>query len=323
MSDRRRRWLLLSLSVLLAVGIAAVIWWVRRPSETVWVVQRGDLSSSLELPGRIVGLRSVAVRAAYDTRVHILAVQPGDSVRAGDIVAVLDDSPLVSRREQAEQQLLQAEVALAQAEASGAPAEMLVRAEDQRRRAKEALHQATERLADKYVLAPADGIVTEVLVTEGAPVGAGAVIARIVSVESLGVSATVDEVDAQYLTAMQAVRVTVDALPGWEGRGTVVSLGRSASQQAGLVGFPLLVRLDETDDAVRPGMTATVHVDTVLRRNVLLVPERAIRTVGERAFVMVLTDGRREEREVRLGLRSGGMVEVASGLAEGDRVLLP
>ncbi|MCX2727352.1 efflux RND transporter periplasmic adaptor subunit [Thermomicrobium sp. 4228-Ro] len=323
MSERRRWWFALGLVVLLVASALVAVWWSRRPSETVWVVRRGDLTSSLELPGRVVALRSVAARAAYDTRVRVVAVQPGDTVEAGDIVAVLDDSPLLSRHEQARQQLLQAEAALAQAEASGAPVETRVRAEEQRRRALDAYREATERLADKYVLAPSDGIVTEVTVTEGAPVGAGTVVARIALAEPLGVSATVDEVDAQYLADVKQVRITVDALPGWEGNGTVVSFGRSASQQAGVVGFPVLVRLDGGNEALRPGMTATMHIDAVLRRSVLLVPERAIRAVGERAFVTVLTDRGREEREVRLGLRSGGMVEVAAGLSEGDRVLLP
>lgn len=165
--ERRRWWFALGLVVLLVASALVAVWWSRRPSETVWVVRRGDLTSSLELPGRVVALRSVAARAAYDTRVRVVAVQPGDTVEAGDIVAVLDDSPLLSRHEQAQQQLLQAEAALAQAEASGAPVETRVRAEEQRRRALDAYREATERLADKYVLAPSDGIVTEVTVTEG------------------------------------------------------------------------------------------------------------------------------------------------------------
>jgi RND family efflux transporter MFP subunit len=324
MNERTRSWRwLLVLAVLLVVASAFAVWWLRRPSPSVWVVHRGDLTSSLELPGRLVALRTASARATYDTRVRVLAVQPGDSVEAGDVVAVLDDRPLVSQREQAEQQLLQAEAALAQAESSGATLDVRLRAEEQRRRALDAYRQAVARLADKYVLAPVAGIVTEVTVSEGAPVGAGMVVARIAEVDALGVAATVDEVDAQYLSGVQDVRITVDALPGWEGTGTVVSLGQSASQQTGVVGFPLLVRLDQPAEALRPGMTATIRVESVLRRDVLLVPERAIRTVGERAFVTVLTNGQREEREVRLGLRSGGMVEVAAGLVEGERVVLP
>lgn len=320
--NKRRWWLILLALGLLVFAVIVLAWWVRRPSETLWTVRRGDLTGSLEVPGRIISLRTVSVRATFDTRVQILPVTLGDMVLAGDIVAVLDDTSLKARQKQAEQQLRQAEAALAQAEASEAPLDVRLRAEQQRREAADADREATARLAEKYVLAPLDGIVTEVIVTEGAPVGTGSVLLRIADLHALGVSATVDEVDARYFEAVQDVRVTVDALPGWEGQGKVVAVGRSATQQAGVVGFPLTVRLVDTTERLRPGMTATIHLAAVLRQNVLLVPEQAVRIVGERAFVTVIHDGKREEREVTLGLRSGGMVEVAVGLAEGEQVVL-
>lgn len=320
--NKRRWWLILLALGLLVFAVIVLAWWVRRPSETLWTVRRGDLTGSLEVPGRIISLRTVSVRATFDTRVQILPVTLGDMVLAGDIVAVLDDTSLKARQKQAEQQLRQAEAALAQAEASEAPLDVRLRAEQQRREAADADREATARLAEKYVLAPLDGIVTEVIVTEGAPVGTGSVLLRIADLHALGVSATVDEVDARYFEAVQDVRVTVDALPGWEGRGKVVAVGRSATQQAGVVGFPLTARLVDTTERLRPGMTATIHLAAVLRQNVLLVPEQAVRIVGERAFVTVIHDGKREEREVTLGLRSGGMVEVAVGLAEGEQVVL-
>ncbi|MEZ4572185.1 MAG: hypothetical protein R2849_18065 [Thermomicrobiales bacterium] len=55
----------------------------------------------------------------------------------------------------------------------------------------------------------------------------------------------------------------------------------------------------------------------------MLVPERALRTVGQRAFALVeRRDGEVEEVEVILGYRSDGMAEVVDGLEEGDRVRL-
>lgn len=323
MSERSRRSMLIILT-LVTVAVVAGLWlWLRRPSETVWAVRRGNLTASVEVPGRLVSLRTLPLRASYETRVRLLAVAPGDRVRAGDIVAVLDDTPLLTRRAQAEQQLLQAEATLSQAEATDAPLEVRLRAEQQRREAARTYDEVTRQLADKYVLAPSDGIVTEVLVSEGAPVTTGSILARLADTSVLGVSATIDEVDARFFAEATAVRVTVDALPGWQGRGDVIARGESATQQAGVVGFPLLIRLAETTSDLRPGMTATIHLDTIVRHDVLVVPERAIRTVGERAFVTVVTNGRREEREVTLGLRSGGLVEIAAGLAEGEQVLLP
>ena len=69
-------------------------------------------------------------------------------------------------------------------------------------------------------------------------------------------------------------------------------------------------------------MNANVTIKAALRQNALLIPERALRTVGSRTFVTLITPDARQEREIQIGLRSHGQVEVASGLAEGDKILL-
>jgi multidrug efflux pump subunit AcrA (membrane-fusion protein) len=70
-------------------------------------------------------------------------------------------------------------------------------------------------------------------------------------------------------------------------------------------------------------MNADVTITTASRDNVLLIPERALKTVGDRSYVTVRTRGGEDEREVTLGYRSNGQVEVVDGLAEGDVVVLP
>ena len=71
-----------------------------------------------------------------------------------------------------------------------------------------------------------------------------------------------------------------------------------------------------------PGMNANVTIKAAVRQNVLLIPERALQTVGSRTFVTIITPDSRQEREIQIGLRSGGKVEVASGLVEGNKIVL-
>jgi multidrug efflux pump subunit AcrA (membrane-fusion protein) len=74
---------------------------------------------------------------------------------------------------------------------------------------------------------------------------------------------------------------------------------------------------------ILPGMNAEVEITADVREDVLLLPEGSFQTVGRRTYVNVLVNGDVQQREIRTGIRSGGMVEVADGLNEGDEVVLP
>jgi multidrug efflux pump subunit AcrA (membrane-fusion protein) len=135
--------------------------------------------------------------------------------------------------------------------------------------------------------------------------------------------ADVDELDLPNVGVGAVVRFRLDAFPATEIEGRVVSTAPQARQQGGATVFPTTIEFDAPDDLdIRPGMNADATIVTAERAGVLIIPERALTTVGERVFVDVLVDGDVEEREVTLGYRGGGQVEVVDGLAEGDEVLL-
>ena len=321
----RRRLALAVLGVLLLAAVVLIISFQRRGQPETWTVRRGDIEGTIEVSGRIAPTNPVAARSAVESRVQTVAVAVGDHVQAGDILVTLDPAPLEAHLRQAESQLLAAELAVAELERAGERASLEDRltAEQRLREAEAAYREAQRALAETFVLAPIDGVVLEVPVTSGSPVGASTVVAQLADLHDLGVSVGFDEVDLGYINPGDPVTVTVDAFPGEEIPGRVATLATVAQQTAGVTSFPAFITLDAPADlALRPGMTATVRVSAVLRRNVLVIPERAVRAVGERAFVTVLTEHGEEEREVRLGLRSGGMVEVASGLQESERVIL-
>lgn len=321
----RRRLALAVLGVLLLATVVLIISFQRHGQPETWTVRRGDIEGTIEVSGRIAPTDPVAARSAVESRVQTVAVAVGDHVQAGDILVTLDPAPLEAHLRQAESQLLAAELAVAELERAGERASLEDRltAEQRLREAEAAYREAQRALAETFVLAPIDGVVLEVPVTSGSPVGASTVVAQLADLHDLGVSVGFDEVDLGYIDPGDPVTVTVDAFPGEEIPGRVATLATVAQQTAGVTSFPAFITLDAPADlALRPGMTATVRVSAVLRRNVLVIPERAVRAVGERAFVTVLTEHGEEEREVRLGLRSGGMVEVASGLQESERVIL-
>ena len=77
--------------------------------------------------------------------------------------------------------------------------------------------------------------------------------------------------------------------------------------------------LANEDGALRPGMFLNVSLAND-ERAALVIPEEALTPEAERQYVFVVSDGKAERREVRIGGRSPGSVEVLAGLVAGERV---
>jgi RND family efflux transporter MFP subunit len=166
-------------------------------------------------------------------------------------------------------------------------------------------------------------MVLEVLVVAGEPVSASNPIAIIALPSQLELIADVDELDLPNVQPGANVRFRLDAFPATEVEGRVASTSPQAEVRGGATVFAATIAFAPQPALdLRPGMNADVTIITAARENVLLVPDRALRTVGERSFVTVVTDDGEEEREVTLGYRGPGQVEIVAGLAEGERVVL-
>ena len=86
------------------------------------------------------------------------------------------------------------------------------------------------------------------------------------------------------------------------------------SSDQGVVDFTVTVELTDTDQAVKPGMTAAVNMVVEQLQDVLLVPNRAVRVLEGQRVVYVLRNGAPEPVEITLGASS----ETASQVLEGD-----
>jgi HlyD family secretion protein len=83
------------------------------------------------------------------------------------------------------------------------------------------------------------------------------------------------------------------------------------------------VELTDADELVKPGMTAAVNVVVTELKDVMLVPNRAVRLVDGKRVVYVLRDGKPVQVEIRLGASSDTMSVIVSGdLKIGDLVVL-
>jgi multidrug efflux pump subunit AcrA (membrane-fusion protein) len=90
-----------------------------------------------------------------------------------------------------------------------------------------------------------------------------------------------------------------------------------------VVNYDVTVVLDETDPAMRPGMTASAAIVVERRENVLLAPNRAIKSSGKTKIITLMQNDRSITTTVTLGLVGESYSEIVSGLKQGDTVVVP
>lgn len=317
--------------IIVVVAAIGVWWWSQRgESVETAIVTRGSIDVTIQTVGTIQATGAVAVRPTVGGTIETLGVSAGDIVADGDVIAILDRAPLESALASSQDTQTQAEYALQLAEqrSSASPNDQQLRLEalnamSRVESARRAVDTAQNALTGAVILAPTGGTVIELSVKVGDSITQQQQVARIADRTDLQLVADVDELDLPNVARGADVTFRLDAFPDREIAGTVSATAAQARVQGGATVFATTIDFEPLFDLdLRPGMNADVTIVTASRQDVLLIPERALKTVGERSFVTTRTGQGDVDREVILGYRSHGDVEVVEGLAEGDIVII-
>ncbi len=186
-----------------------------------------------------------------------------------------------------------------------------------------ALKQAELQLQQAQIVSPLDGVVTVVNLTAGQSAASGATPqVQVADLGHLEIVVNMAEVDIPSIKVGQPVQITLDALPDLALKGSVIALSPAGTITQGVVNYPVTVSVGNPPDTVKAGMTASLNVITQEKDNVLLVPNRAIRTLGRQKVATVLFEGQEIQIPVTTGMNNDTMTEVTSGLKEGDTVII-
>lgn len=129
-------------------------------------------------------------------------------------------------------------------------------------------------------------------------VGGGTVLLRMADLNLVQVRTLVDETDIGKVRAGAQARVTVDAYPNQPFTGAVLKVEPQAETQQNVTMFPVLIRIENRDGLLKPGMNADVEIQVGRRENVLAVPNAALRTqrdVASAAEVLGIAPDRFEQ----------------------------
>jgi len=181
---------------------------------------------------------------------------------------------------------------------------------------------AQKAVSDTSVLAPLSGFVAERSVDVGeyiSPSTPNTKIATIVRTSTLRVRIDVPEQDISKIATGQGVSVQTSAWPDRKFAGTVVRISPSLNATA----RTLIVEaeIQNVDGLLKPGQFATVRITQSKPEPAVMIPAKSVKTVGDTNSVFVVKDGIAREVFVQLGLLEGELIQVKSGVIEGDHVV--
>jgi len=188
------------------------------------------------------------------------------------------------------------------------------------------LDAAELNLEKAVIVAPFDGVVADITITEGKEISTATLATPAISLvdtSEIEMRGFIDEIDIAMVQLGQEANIILDTLPDEEVKGSVVFISPVGTIRAGVVSYDTTITLTNPVAELRDGMSATAEIIIERRDDVLLMPNRAIRGTWADPMVVVLVDGQQEEREITLGLTDGINTEVLSGLQEGEKVILP
>ncbi|UJR79526.1 efflux RND transporter periplasmic adaptor subunit [Sandaracinus amylolyticus] len=303
----------------------------------------GVAEERVTMLGDVQGEVEVRVFAQVPERIRVLHVQEGDHVEAGDPIATLEADlqatgvaqagaaveAASSARDQLRADLdratrLAATGAIPRAQVDALAAQLRA-SEAQVAQVSAAHRSAGAQRARTVIRAPVAGTVALLAVQDGDMVAPTMPICSVVRTTRVKVALRVTEQDWVRIREGMEVEIAPPALEEVVRRGTVSRVSPVIDRMTRTAMVEVMV--DNADGVLRPGMVARAGVVLARREGVTMIAGRAVVMTPEtdtdhRAVVFVAEGETARRRDVRIGVRYGERIEIAEGLAAGERVVV-
>jgi HlyD family secretion protein len=278
----------------------------RTPAVTTAPITRRDIIIDAQANGVVEPINIVEVKSKASGLINRMPVETGTLVKPGDLIAQVDTRDVQNQYNQADADVKAADAKLEVTNAQKRRSDEMFKARvitaqeheasalDYANaiaslvRAKANLDLAKQRLEDATVTAPVAGTVIEKTVSQGMVItsatgafGGGTTLIKMADLGRVRMRAQFNETDIGQIRAGQVATVIVDAYPDRRFTGLVEKIEPQAVVQQGVTMFPVLVTLSNLDGALKPGMNGEVSVTIEERKNVLAVPNDAVKTIRE------------------------------------------
>ena len=269
-------------------------------------VERRSITVSVRAAGTVQPDTLVEVKSKASGEILEIRVETGQSVRRGDLLVRVDQRTARNAVSQSEAQLEVARARLANAETQKRRSDELFKSQSITEQeletatlgvanakaevinAQVAVENARIRMEDTDVNAPISGTIISKTVERGqvissptSDVGGGTVLLKMADLDLVQVRTLVDETDIGKVRQGLRSTVTVDAYPNQPFQGEVLKIEPQAETAQNVTMFPVLVRIENRNGLLKPGMNADVEIHVGERDSVLTVPNAALRTTRD------------------------------------------
>jgi membrane fusion protein, multidrug efflux system len=294
-------------------------------------VTKADLRARVEAYGVVepepanLGLTGGGAKLATPAAGVVLAVAAteGQSVKAGDVVVRLDDRMAQAAADKAQHSVEYAEQLVARQgklkAVDGTSEKAIQEAQQQLAGARAELASARAALAQVQLATPVDGVVARLNVQPGQTVDPNMVVAEIVDLGRLVVTANVPAAEAAGLKAGQSAEIFAERADKAAASGSVSFVSPSVDPKTGTA----LVRVTLPKDAgLRPGQYVRARIVSEERAGRLAVPRESVVKADDGQVIYVVEGDKAKQKAVKVGVHDGNLVEVeGEGLKEGDAVV--
>lgn len=321
-------------------------------------VTQGDITTSVTATGTIEPVTSVQVGTQVSGIVSKLYVDYNSVVKAGQVIAELDRTNLISELESATAQLRSAESDLEYQKTNHERYKNLydkgLVSANEYEKARLTYHQSEQTVTQRRenvkkartnlgyatITSPIDGVVLSKEVEEGQTVASSFNTPTLFNIAQdltqMRVIADVDEADIGEVREGQRVSFTVDAFPSMVFEGSVQQVRQEATTESNVVTYEVVISAPNDDLKLKPGLTANVTIFTLEIKDVIAVPAKALRFTPREVMLnksesIVDCDTKQKVwiREgntykaipVETGMTNGMLTEIKSGLKAGDMVV--
>ena len=313
------------------------------PATGAFLLQKGKLSSSIQMPGELIPFQQVDLYAKVNGFVKKLYADVGTEVKAGQLLAVMEAPELSSQLAGADSRLKAQEAIYTASKAnydrlletSKTPGTISPNDIDQANARKNADYAQWQSAKSAYkeisetknyleIRAPFSGVISTKNVSTGAiagPAGKGSDLPLFVLQDQrkLRLAVLVPESATAYINNKTTISFTVKGLPNEKFSATVKRAAGSLDTK--LRSERIEMDIINNDKKLLPGMIAEVNIPTSARDSGFIVPKTAIVNSTEKIFVIKISNGKAQWIDVKTGREADGRVEVYGPFAIGDTLV--